>query len=53
MAITPVFLPGKFHGQKSVEGYSPWGGTESDMTWCLNNNKYKIQGHQGSLQNLF
>ena len=22
---TPVFLPGKFHGQKSLEGYSPWG----------------------------
>ena len=22
---TPVFLPGKFHGQKSFTGYSPWG----------------------------
>ena len=22
---TPVFLPGKFHGQRSLEGYSPWG----------------------------
>ena len=22
---TPVFLPGKFHGQKSLVGYSPWG----------------------------
>ena len=22
---TPVFLPGKFHGQKSLGGYSPWG----------------------------
>ena len=22
---TPVFLPGKFHGQKSLAGYSPWG----------------------------
>ena len=22
---TPVFLPGEFHGQGSVEGYSPWG----------------------------
>ena len=21
---TPVFLPGKFHGQRSLEGYSPW-----------------------------
>ena len=29
---TPVFLPGKFHGQRSVAGYSPWGRKESDMT---------------------
>ena len=35
MAITPVFLPGKFHGQRSLAGYSPWGHKESDMTECL------------------
>ena len=29
---TLVFLPGKFHGQKSLEGYSPWGHKELDMT---------------------
>ena len=29
---TPVFLPGKFHGQRSLVGYSPWGHKESDMT---------------------
>ena len=23
---TPVFLPGKSHGQRSQVGYSPWGG---------------------------
>ena len=22
---TPVFFPGKSHGQRSLEGYSPWG----------------------------
>ena len=22
---TPVFLPGKSHGQRSLGGYSPWG----------------------------
>ena len=22
---TPVFLPGKSHGQRRLEGYSPWG----------------------------
>ena len=25
------FLPGKFHGQRSLEDYSPWGCKESDM----------------------
>ena len=29
---TPVFLPGKFHGQRCLVGYSPWGRTESDTT---------------------
>ena len=23
--LTPVFLPGEFHGQRSPAGYSPWG----------------------------
>ena len=22
---TPVFLPGESHGQRNLEGYSPWG----------------------------
>ena len=29
---TPVFLPGKFHGQRSLVGYSPWDHRELDMT---------------------
>jgi len=29
---TPVFLPEESHGQRSLEGYSPWGHKESDMT---------------------
>ena len=32
MQPTPVSLPGKFHGQRSLVGYSPWGHKESDMT---------------------
>ena len=28
----PVFLPGKFHGQRSLAGYSPWGCKESSVT---------------------
>ena len=29
----PVFLPGEFHGQRSLPGYSPWGCKESDNWW--------------------
>ena len=32
MATTPVFLPGKFRGTKSLVGYSPWGHKELDIT---------------------
>ena len=32
MATTPVLLPGKFHGLRSLVGYSPWGCKESDTT---------------------
>ena len=28
----PVFLPGKFHGQRSLESYDPWGCKELDVT---------------------
>ena len=27
--LTPVFLPGKSHGLRSLVGYSPWGSKES------------------------
>ena len=46
---TPVFLPGKFYGERSLVVYSPWGCKESDMTDWLSehtcnhlNNKNKI-----------
>ena len=29
---TLVILPGKTHGQRSLAGYSPWDGKESDKT---------------------
>jgi len=29
---TLVLLPGKFYGQRSLVGYSPWDHQESDMT---------------------
>ena len=32
----PVFLPGEFHGQRSLVGYSPWGCNELDTTdWLI------------------
>ena len=34
---TPVFLPEKFHRQRSLAGYSPWGHKETDTTEWLNN----------------
>jgi len=32
MATYSSFLPGEFHGQRSLVGYSPWGGKESNAT---------------------
>ena len=32
MQPTPVLLPGKFHGLRSLVGYSPWGRKELDTT---------------------
>ena len=32
---TPVLLPGKSNGQRSLVGYSPWGQEESDTTEWL------------------
>ena len=28
---TPVFLPGEFHGWRSLAGYSPWGRKEPEI----------------------
>ena len=30
--LSPVFLPGKFYGERSLVGYSPWGHKLLDMT---------------------
>ena len=38
---TPVFLPGKSLGQRSLAGCSPWGHKEQDTTWRLNSNNRK------------
>ena len=36
----PVFLRGKFYGQRSLVDYSPWGHKESDMTEPLSIHVY-------------
>ena len=38
---TPVSLPGKFHGHRSLVGYRPWGCKESDTIEQVNTHKYK------------
>ena len=37
---TSVFLPVKFHGQRSLAGYSPWGHKESDTTQQLSTHAF-------------
>ena len=40
---TPMFLPGKFHGQKSLAGYSPWGHEELDTTEQLSSEQHMYE----------
>ena len=40
---TPVFLPGEFHGQRSLVGYSPQGHKESDMTERLTRHNFQVK----------
>ena len=43
--IAPVYLPGEFHGQRSLAGYSPCGHRESDVTDWLTQDKVPITVH--------
>ena len=43
---TTVFLPGESHGQKSLVGYSPWGGKESDTTEVTSHAPLTEQDHK-------
>ena len=38
-----VFLPGKSHGQRSPEGYSPWGHKESDVTEATDTKRRELR----------
>ena len=46
---TPVFLPGEFHGQRSLAGYSPQDRKKSDVTEQLAQKKNIIFGEQRQL----
>ena len=37
----PVFLPGKFHGQRSLAGYNPWGCKDSNRNEQLSTRRAK------------
>ena len=39
---TPALLPGEFHGQRSLVGYSPWGQKESDTTGLLTQQQHYV-----------
>ena len=41
---TPVFLPGKFHGWRSLVGYSPWGRKESERLHFLSHTVMRCMG---------
>ena len=42
---TPVFLPGKSHGQRSLVGYGPWGRKESGITERLTQSFLILQNY--------
>ena len=45
---TPVFLPGEFHGQRSLSGYSPWGHKELNTTEQFSLSK--VKSHYSTVQ---
>ena len=47
---TPVFVPGESHGQKSLEGYSPWGRTRLQR---LSMHAYTLHWMQSKWELLF
>ena len=44
-----MFLPGEFHGQRNLAGYSPWGHKESDTTEPLTHTHTRTHTHTHTL----
>ena len=49
---TPIFLPGKLHGQRSLVRYSPWGCKELDMTECAHTHTFTHRHIYGKVTSL-
>ena len=49
---SPVFLPGKFHGQRSLVGCSLWGHKRVRHDWVTSNSKVCKAGSMASVQDL-
>ena len=48
---TPVFLPGKSHGQRILEGYSLWSGNELDTAeWACTHTHTHLFDYNGNLR---
>ena len=47
---TPVFLPGESQGQRTLEGYSPWGHKESHMTEVIQHEHNTMSKLKNSVQ---
>jgi len=47
---TPIFLPGEFHGQRNLVGYSPWDRKESDTSERLTLSLFTL--NQGLAKNV-
>ena len=45
-------IPGEFHGQKSLAGYSPWGCKRPNVTVHLTHTKYREIDSEYSLEGL-
>ena len=49
---TPISLPGKFHGERSLVQYSPWGCKESDtLLYLMYNILYELQVYYTVIHN--
>ena len=46
---TPIFLPGKSHGQRSLVGYSLWGHKQLDTTVLLGTHRELERLHSSHL----